>query len=723
VDTTIYWSPNSWSQGPVFQGYHRDSTIIRLTDDNIDFQADNAERALLWTGEGLAQKFDRGIRDMTIHTGSGNPGAVGIKFISNNEGILSDVNILSGDGEGYIGLTMSGSENGPLLVRNVYIYGFRTGIKIGALNSVTLCNISLANQHELGLFNGGSVCSIENLSSNNTATAISNQGQSAYLTLINSTLSGGSPDLPAIDNAGVLFARNIQTSGYSKTVRHKNASEPDVDTSYLEEATSHGVVSLFSSPRKSINLDIEQPPDVPWETDLDQWVNIEDYGAIADDGMDDSKAIQDAIDAGKTTVYFPNHGKFQLYDTVYIRGTVNRVLGTNTWMQGNGRMILSDGVPDVVVVERMRKQNPDQMYGIENHSSRTLVLESAIFHLITGVGSGKIFASDCLGKIHLTNPEVKMWCRHLNTEDPKDTEWNIRNEGAALWILGLKTEKAGVKSWVSNGGRTEILGAHIYPQCTEKLTPMIRVDDALFSGACIRETNFCNKEWPSYYTNLIIEEQDGVIDTLKHGDAPLVGLAGGKGYALYTSHVPGPDYPEDPFELEASAAGWNIVHLTWAHPGGDFKGFILQRKIDDYFITIDSLDSGMREYWDTPVPPITRMYYRIMAFNDDGFSRFSNIANTKTPVVSAPEKPASADNPFKIYPNPARDNLRIEFTGEDRELPLQLSIFTITGLDVFTRKIHPPGLNRIELPDLPAGTYIIVVKVDQDRFYRKLTLL
>ena len=427
VDTTLEWkSPQGRSQGSVFQGYHRDSTIIKLTDNNPDFQLEIVERPVLWTGESVAQKFDRGIRDLTVHTGSGNPGAVGIEFISNNERLISRVTIISGDGKGNIGLNMSGGENGPLLVSQVVIDGFNTGIKIGVLNSVTLSGITLHNIGDRGIVNASHVCSIENLTSTLQGKVVTNINKSAYLTLINSTLTGGSPDLPAIDNSGALFVRNVRTEGYGKAIKHMYSAEPDADSGYIEEATSHGVVSLFPGPRKSLNQSIKLPPEVPWKTDLGEWINIQDNGAIPDDDRDDSESRQAAVDAGGTTVYIPNNGRYLIKDTVYIRGKVNRFLGTNAWLQGYGSIILADGTPGVVKVERMRRQNPSQYIRVEKHSSRTLVIESAIFHYIIGKGSGEIYASDCLGEIHLLNPAVSMWCRHHNSEDPADTHWNIK---------------------------------------------------------------------------------------------------------------------------------------------------------------------------------------------------------------------------------------------------------------------------------------------------------
>ncbi len=43
-------------------------------------------------------------RNITVNTGSGNPGAVGIKFVSANSGSMEQVTIKSEDGRGKVGL-------------------------------------------------------------------------------------------------------------------------------------------------------------------------------------------------------------------------------------------------------------------------------------------------------------------------------------------------------------------------------------------------------------------------------------------------------------------------------------------------------------------------------------------------------------------------------------------------------------------------------------------
>ncbi len=81
------------------QGQGQGATIIRLRDRAAGFGDQAAPRPVIKT-EGGNESFRQNIRDLTVDIGSGNQGAVGIDYISNNSGALVNVLIRSGDGQG-----------------------------------------------------------------------------------------------------------------------------------------------------------------------------------------------------------------------------------------------------------------------------------------------------------------------------------------------------------------------------------------------------------------------------------------------------------------------------------------------------------------------------------------------------------------------------------------------------------------------------------------------
>ncbi|MFP4061112.1 MAG: fibronectin type III domain-containing protein, partial [Bacteroidales bacterium] len=147
ISDRLEWPDDARFAPLIIFGQSRENTIIQLTDDNPLFQSDT--RAVVWTNKmGSADNFRNYIKHITVNTGSGNPGAVGVQFMSNNMGAIEDISIISGDGTGKIGLDLAyNGLNGPLLVKNVSISGFDIGIKSsGEVNSQTMEHVNLEGQ-------------------------------------------------------------------------------------------------------------------------------------------------------------------------------------------------------------------------------------------------------------------------------------------------------------------------------------------------------------------------------------------------------------------------------------------------------------------------------------------------------------------------------------------------------------------------------------------------
>ena len=101
ISHTLTWPEGSHGglkhKRTVLQGQHMDKTIIKLMDAADSFQNVESPRELIYTGRAPAQRFGNEIRDLTINTGTGNPGAIGLKFISNNYGMLHNITIKTED--------------------------------------------------------------------------------------------------------------------------------------------------------------------------------------------------------------------------------------------------------------------------------------------------------------------------------------------------------------------------------------------------------------------------------------------------------------------------------------------------------------------------------------------------------------------------------------------------------------------------------------------------
>ena len=507
-----------------FRGAGRDKTFLRLKDNSF---TDASFPQQVFTmgfngredGRGVhADWFNNNIADLTIETGLGNVGAIGLQFYSNNVGSLRDVTIRSGDGLGFIGLDLAyADQNGPCLVKNVSIDGFATGVKTGAtVNSQTLEHITIANASKVGWENAGQCLSVRGLQVSGPSPAfISNFG---VVCLIDAELRGtnATSEQAAIVSRETLFARNITTSGFKLAIDNElDRDNPiaDVIGPNVTEFVSTPSLSLFNRPASaksnygSLNLPIQETPDLPHD-DPSTWANVRHFRELSD--QDDTASVQRAIDSGATTVYFPSGGQCFLSEPVEIRGSVRRVIGMFSGIHPVKKLKpmfrLVDGESPVVIVQDFVGD-----CHINHDSSRTLVVKNGQGIGGETTGGGDLFLENVVAD--WTFGKGNVWARQFNNER---LGTHILNRAATLWILGLKTERGGTLIETQAGATTELLGGLSYTTNNGKLAPMFVSTDAqvsyVFGEVCYTGDPF---------TELVRETRDGETKTLKRGDAPL----------------------------------------------------------------------------------------------------------------------------------------------------------------------------------------------------------
>jgi hypothetical protein len=328
--------------GPWLWGQDRAKTVIRLADGAEGFNDPQKPREAI---RGVSRPdgakmnadfFDRTIINLTIDTGK-NPGAVGIKFYSNNTGLMQNV-LMRGSGACGIDLGFN-DQNGPCLVQDVEVEGFAIGIRTDhIINSQTLSRVTVRGAREVGLLHRGQMLAVEGLHVVGAPLAV-DSGGNGVLTLVDSVLEAppGAKG-PAIRlEKGHLYAASLATKGFASAIAASgvpagNAAGPDV-----AEYSSHGVEVLgLGAPKAGLLLKPVREPDVLLPTKAEDWVCANDFGARAGDEDDDAPAFQKAIDEaakkGATTVYVlggknsdPNW--YWMKKDVRVHGSVNRVMG------------------------------------------------------------------------------------------------------------------------------------------------------------------------------------------------------------------------------------------------------------------------------------------------------------------------------------------------------------------------------------------------------------
>ena len=98
ISNTINWPGRATRR--MLWGQSRDGVVIKLKDNCEGYTSPSSTKAMIWTGERPAQRFENYVRNLTVNTGTGNAGATAIQFMANNVGGISDVLIKSDDGKG-----------------------------------------------------------------------------------------------------------------------------------------------------------------------------------------------------------------------------------------------------------------------------------------------------------------------------------------------------------------------------------------------------------------------------------------------------------------------------------------------------------------------------------------------------------------------------------------------------------------------------------------------
>lgn len=452
------------------QGQNTAKVIVRLKDKT--FTDAKAPQAMMWCGGfGSADWFHNYIQNITFDVGNDNPGAVGLQFYSNNAGAVRDVAVVSPDGRGVIGFDVGHADmNGPLLVKNLRVQGFETGIRCAAVvNSQTFERIRLVGQTKVGLANLGQSISIRGLESSNDVPAVESQ---SFTVLIDGKLTSPNGAKAAIVVGKAPFlGRNITTVGYETAIASEGKSKGEVGPN-IGEWIQGTASNPFDVPVRSLNLTVSETPEAPWDNPK-TWAVVDKFGADPTGNKDSADAIQKAIDSWATTVFFP--GAYTLKKPVKIRGKVRRLLGVGNWIDYNANskpdFIVEDGEAKTVFIEHFAPING----GIEIATSRTVVLRSLETKKITCKKKGELFLEDVVTDAMQFNPGQRVWARQLNVENEGT---HITNDGGALWVLGYKTERGGTLLHTKNSGTSEILGNFSYTTTAGKLGPMFRTDDA-----------------------------------------------------------------------------------------------------------------------------------------------------------------------------------------------------------------------------------------------------
>lgn len=509
-------------------GESREHTILKLADHATGF-GDAASPKPVVTFQHPSTTFDDWnadnlMKNLTVDTGSGNPGAVGILAQGANSSGLRNVLVRSGDGAGVYGVWLP---IGPVqgCYHDLTVQGFDYGVAQTQGSGTNGCfeNLTVRGQSKAGVLVTQANFVARNLLAEETGAgvpAVLMNHDGAQLLVLDSSLNG--VDGPAVDGGGPgnaaiavtssskdsLFVRNVITSGYASAVSYGGlvvAMGPTV-TEY-----SSARETLFDAGSSSLNLPVEQVPTGTWFDPATQWASVEsfrDAGSGPDAQVSDTVAAQAALNSGQPVVVFPKAA----YSTspLLVPASVQRVDLLYANLDSGGEFDVTEpsssplfvengnGVTFSVVVKAERdvviRQGANLTHNPQNLATK-LFIENG--------GSG--YDPDFVP----SNGQV--WARGLDIEYRTNAEFVA--SGGSLWIMGYKTEGNATVLSASAGSHVEVLSGYSFLYQTPP-NPMI-VNQA--SSVSFIGTQTANNET---YSPVVSETQSGVTRTLTASSFP-----------------------------------------------------------------------------------------------------------------------------------------------------------------------------------------------------------
>jgi len=505
-----------------FVGQDRTKTVIKLADHCAGY-GDAAHPKIVLAFQHPDTVFNNvpggnWLRNLTIDTGRGNPGAVGLFFQGANNTDLRSVTVRSGDGAGKYGIWFKqGSIQG--YYADVTVLGFGDGIfdSVNAEGDVAFEFLTLRGQSEAGFLLTGGGASLRRVRSEQTrpgVPALKIDGSGSQAVILDSELKGVGRTGPAIEmtrgSEQCLFARAVATAGYAAAIRkgETNAGLPP----FVGEYVSYPVKTLSAGQAtRSLRLPISDTPLVPWYDPQAQWAVVDDY-----------PSVQAALDSGRPVVCFKKR-HYTLSGDVMVPASVRVVNGMAASING-GAFVVGQASLDPVLFQ-------DSNMPIRVTARRDVIQRCAGGGISNPNGLPVTFylenVNDDATGDDFCRPGSRVFARSIDIEYGGGSQ--IVSNGGVLWIFGFKTENMGATPFtVKNGGALEVLGGY----CNQtNRPPPERQHPLLFNdGGRVSATLFTNLGGP--FVRAVVEMRGGRATTAPNTDFPKRGSVYGSDYVI-----------------------------------------------------------------------------------------------------------------------------------------------------------------------------------------------
>ena len=512
TDTLSYRQPIALDDGGRYPdlvririaGESRETTAIKLDDAAAGF-GDAAHPKILLEYQHDGTTFNNWpasnlLTNLTLDTGKGNPGAIGLWFQGANETLLYNVLVHSDDGAGFCGLIFqTGSTHG--YYRDITVEGFDDGVcQIPTPNSApysatpnvdshtALEHVTLRGQNKAGLLVSAGGTSLRKLwvdESKTAAAGLEVDDVGSSIVLDDSLFAGNGAAAAAVrqDHAGVgqvLLARDLSTTGYAAAIV---AGEGVVAMGPLvDEYASVTPVTLFDGGTgKTLRLPVEDTPLAPWGDPATDWASVDAYGA--DGGADDTAAVQAALSSGKSVVVFPR-AKYSI-KSVTIPAAVQRI--DFLYADVAGTFVINEAASTILQISHRNggaltraTARPLALTGCSGDLTNTSVTPANLYlENVVNIGAQPTFVP----------PGQQTWIRFIDDEQEPNPSYpapiDVWINGGTAWVFGFKMENKAVPAFAAmHGSRLEVLGGEVAQTEDQEDVFMVRNDDsdAFFMG-------------------------------------------------------------------------------------------------------------------------------------------------------------------------------------------------------------------------------------------------
>ena len=490
-----------------FMGEDKENTVIKLIDNAKGFNC-GKEKPLIsfinnempWPKEkeNANASFMNIISDITLDCGKGNPDVIGIKYDSANIGRIENVSIKTESGKK--GITTKSAMQGVL--ENLSIFGFDYGVELAYTAMAILDNIDVSKCKKTGLFLWNALANIRNINSGDIPT-VEFLGEGRYYFV----------------DKNITFANDIGKNHVKfeeETLAERNIYKGNIND-YLDYAF------------------------------------VDDFGAIGDYKTDSTRAIQNAMNSGKSTIIF-GEGQYCINAKIKIPKTVTRIdflycsFATGSRLVGgeyDAAFEISEDSNEPILIENL--YNGEQFKGhirCFKHAAKRDVTFRNIMLMTAGmyfnsVPGSKVYFDNCFLTMGTYVRDawipgdgfVPVYCHIIPYEFHGQTVYgrqvnaeradiHMLNDNSVVLIDGFRTEGCGGALKSINNGNTQInlfnagIGYYNYE------TPLFDLHDStleLFGGLAF------GFNISTVYNIIINQEENGKTKKLYWDDMPNFG--------------------------------------------------------------------------------------------------------------------------------------------------------------------------------------------------------